>query len=214
MLTVEGIARLIAAMRADSAASTIGLRALGSIATAVVGIKMTIVAAQLSEDLEQTDADVYLVRDQMIVYVRDPWKVGDTTWGIGSLVAMPVDDYMSGKRDLKLVFKPGATETMEGISATRDYLLVTMLNNVRGELRRYSHRNGAWTFEKVPAADMGSASHRLFGDGFLQRVRHGRNRIRNFQKSRLATLRDLFQTTTGGAREGGRRAAARRRCRR
>ena len=102
------------------------------------------------------DADVYLVRDQMIVYVRDPWKVRDTTWGTGSLVAMPVDDYMSGKRDLKLVFKPGATETMEGISATRDYLLVTMLNNVRGELRRYSHRNGAWTFEKVPAADMGT----------------------------------------------------------
>ncbi len=101
------------------------------------------------------DADMYLVRDQMIVYVRDPWTVGGKTWETGSVIAMPVDDFIAGKRDLKLVMKPGPRETINGMSSTRDYLLVDVLNNVRGELRRYAHRNGAWSFEKVPAPDLG-----------------------------------------------------------
>ena len=29
------------------------------------------------------DADLHLVRDQMLVYVRDPWEVGGKTWGTG-----------------------------------------------------------------------------------------------------------------------------------
>ena len=102
------------------------------------------------------DADLYLVRDQMIVYVRDPWNVGGTTWGTGSLVATSVDDFLAGKRDLKLVMKPGPRETINGIRATRDFLLLNVLNNVRGELRRYRYANGSWTFEKVPAPELGT----------------------------------------------------------
>jgi prolyl oligopeptidase len=102
------------------------------------------------------DADLYLVRDQMVVYVRDPWQVGGKTWPTGSLVSAPVDDFLSGKRELKLVMQPGPRETINGGAATRDYLLLNILNNVRGELRRYRYQNGAWTFEKVPAPDLGT----------------------------------------------------------
>ncbi len=102
------------------------------------------------------DADLYLVRDQMIVYVRDPWNAGGATWSTGSLVATSVDDFLAGKRDLQLVMKPGPREAIDGIGATRDDLLVGVLNNVRGELRRCSHQTGTWTSEKVPAPDLGS----------------------------------------------------------
>jgi prolyl oligopeptidase len=102
------------------------------------------------------DADLYLVRDQMIMFVRDPWTVGGKTWPTGSLVGMPVDDFVAGKRDLKLVMQPGPRESIDGVSATHDYLLINVLNNVKGDLRRYHYRNGAWTFEKVPAPDLGA----------------------------------------------------------
>jgi len=102
------------------------------------------------------DADMYLVRNQMIVYVRDPWRLGGRTWETGSVVAMPVNDFIAGKRDFRLVMKPGPRETILGVRSTRDYLLVNVLNNVRGELRRYRHRNGVWSFEKVPAPDLGN----------------------------------------------------------
>ena len=107
------------------------------------------------------DADLYLVRDQMVVYVRDPWQAGGTTWPTGSLVAMPVDDFIAGQRDLALVMKPGPRESIDRVSATRDFVLVSVLNNVRGELRRYHHAKGAgggWTFDKVPAPDLGTIS--------------------------------------------------------
>jgi len=102
------------------------------------------------------DADIYLVRDQMVVYVRDPWTVGGKTWDTGSLVSAPVEDFLAGKRDLTLVTRPGPRESINGIAATRDNLLLNVLNNVRGELRRYRYQNGAWTFEKVPAPDLGN----------------------------------------------------------
>jgi prolyl oligopeptidase len=102
------------------------------------------------------DADLYLVRDQMIVYVRDPWTVGRTTWPTGSLVAMNFDDFMAGKRNLELVMKPGPRETINGITSTRDYLVINVLNNVRGELRRYRHPGPSWTYQKVAAPDFGT----------------------------------------------------------
>jgi len=102
------------------------------------------------------DADLFLVRDQMVVYVRDPWQVGGKTWGTGSLVATPLDDFLAGKSDLKLVMQPGPRESINGIGATHDHLLINVLNNVRGELRRYRYQNGAWSAEKVPAPDLGA----------------------------------------------------------
>jgi prolyl oligopeptidase len=102
------------------------------------------------------DADLYLVRDQIIVFVRDPWTTGGKTWPTGSLVAMPIDDFVAGKRDLQLVMRPGPRESINGFSATRDYLLINVLNNVKGDLRRYRYGSGGWTFEKVPAPDLGA----------------------------------------------------------
>ena len=102
------------------------------------------------------DADLYLVRDQLVVYVRDPWTTGGTTWSTGSLAAMNVDEFLAGRRASALVMKPGPREAINSISATRDHMLVNVLNDVRGELRRYSARGGKWTFENVPAPDLGS----------------------------------------------------------
>lgn len=102
------------------------------------------------------DADIRLVQGQLVVYVRDPWTVGGATWPTGSLVAMPLTDFLSGKRAFQLVMQPGPRETIDGVTSTRDYLLLNILNNVRGELRRYQYQNGRWTFEKVPAPDLGT----------------------------------------------------------
>lgn len=104
------------------------------------------------------DADVSLVQDRMVVYVRDPWTVGGTTWGTGSLIATSVDSFLAGRRDFVQVMKPGARETVHGVETTRDYLLVNVLHNVRGELRRYRFAKGAWSYTKVPAPDLGSIS--------------------------------------------------------
>ncbi|MBW3571438.1 MAG: prolyl oligopeptidase family serine peptidase [Gemmatimonadetes bacterium] len=102
------------------------------------------------------DADLYVVRDQMAVYLRSPWEAGGRTHAAGSLVAMPIDRFLAGERDFQVVVQPDARSTIQGVSSTRDHLLVEMLNNVRGELRRFTLRDGRWTGETVPAPELGS----------------------------------------------------------
>jgi prolyl oligopeptidase len=104
------------------------------------------------------DTDMYLVRDQMAVYLRTPWETGGRTYPAGALVAIPIDRFLAGGRDFQVVVQPGERSTIQNVSATRDYLLVSMLNNVRGELRRFSVRDGRWTGETVPVPGVGSVS--------------------------------------------------------
>jgi prolyl oligopeptidase len=104
------------------------------------------------------DADLYQVGDRLVVYVRDPWTVAGKTWPTGALVSSSFDDFVGGKRDIQLVMQPGPRETIDGVTTTRDYLLLNVLNNVRGELRRYHYQRGAWTAAKVPAPDLGTVN--------------------------------------------------------
>ena len=104
------------------------------------------------------DADPYLVRSQILVFVRTPWQVGGKTWGTGSLIAMSVDDFLAGKKDFRLVTEPGPRESVSGFRSSKDFVLVSVLNNVKGELRRYRFEAGEWKFEKVPAPEMGTVA--------------------------------------------------------
>jgi prolyl oligopeptidase len=104
----------------------------------------------------QLDADTYLLRDRLLVYVRTPWEVGGRTWNSGSLLDIALDDFLAGGRGFQLVLEPGERQTIQGVGVTRDYALVSMLDNVSGELRRYRYADGHWTFDTVPAPEMGS----------------------------------------------------------
>jgi prolyl oligopeptidase len=106
------------------------------------------------------DADTYLLRDHLLVFVRTPWEAGGRKWSTGALIATPVDDFLAGKKEFRLVTEPGPRESINGVSVTRDFVLVSVLNNVKGELRRYRMKsdNDAWTYEKVRAPGMGTVS--------------------------------------------------------
>ena len=105
---------------------------------------------------EPSDGDVYMVRDQVIVYLHEPWNVNGTIWEPGSIIATSFNDFLTAKRNFTLVMKPGPREMIASVSATRDYLVVNVLNNVCGELRRYRHERGKWPFETVSTPQMGS----------------------------------------------------------
>jgi len=102
------------------------------------------------------DADTYLLRHHLLVFVRTPWEVGGRKWNTGALIAAPVDDFLAGKKEFRLVTEPGPRESINGVSVTRDFVLVSVLNNVKGELRRYQFDKDQWTFEKVKAPEMGT----------------------------------------------------------
>lgn len=102
------------------------------------------------------DADIYMLRDRLLVYNRSPWQVGGTTHEPASLLDIDIDAFLNGSRDFRLIVRPGERQTINSVRTTRDYLLVGMLDNVRSEVRRYALENGEWRYETVPAPAMGS----------------------------------------------------------
>ena len=104
------------------------------------------------------DADPYILGDRLVVYLRSPWQAGGKSFAGASLIATSLAEFSAGGRNFAVVLQAGPRETIDGISVTRDYLVVAMLNNVRGELRRYRFANGTWSHERVPAPEMGTVS--------------------------------------------------------
>lgn len=102
------------------------------------------------------DADQSLVRDRLVVYLRSPWEAGGRSYPAGSLIHVGYDEFVQGSRDFQILLEPTERQTVNSVRATRDYLLVSMLDNVQGELRRYHYRDGRWSYEPVPAPAMGN----------------------------------------------------------
>jgi prolyl oligopeptidase len=103
------------------------------------------------------DADADIVAGQLVVYLRSPWTVASHTFPAGVLVAEGLENFLGGNRDFQLVLQPGPLATIEGTNATQDYLLVSMLDNVRPKLLRYAYRSGSWSADSIPVPEMGSA---------------------------------------------------------
>ena len=124
------------------------------------------------------DADPMLVGDQLVVYVRSEWEVGGRTFPQGAVAAMDYASFMAGERDFELVVEPGERQTVQGVSQTRDHLLVSMLDNVRGQLWRHWLEDGEWRRERVESPGLGTVNvvatdphtSRFFfnGSGFTQ----------------------------------------------
>jgi prolyl oligopeptidase len=102
------------------------------------------------------DADTYLLRDRLLVYNRSPWDVGGRTYQPASLLDIGIAEFLDGRRDFRVVLTPGERQTISSVRATRDFLLVSMLDEVQSQLRRYTLENGEWSYETVPAPEMGS----------------------------------------------------------
>lgn len=104
----------------------------------------------------QPDADPMIVDDQIVVYLRTEWETGGRTYPQGAVVAMSYERFLAGERAFDVVVEPGERQTVRGVSDTRDYLLVSMLDDVRSRLWRYHREGGEWVGEEIEAPDMGT----------------------------------------------------------
>jgi prolyl oligopeptidase len=104
------------------------------------------------------DATPTVMGDHIVVFLRTPWEVGGQTHPVGSLVAMPFDEFLDGGRDFDVVVESTDRAIVQWATSTRDFLLVSVLDNVRGELWKYRLRDGRWEGEKVPTPDLGNVS--------------------------------------------------------
>jgi prolyl oligopeptidase len=98
-----------------------------------------------------------LVAGQVVISLDTAWSPsGGEAFPAGSLVSVPLKSLLADPAHLKprLIFAPGPREALAGTSATRNALIVTVLDNVRGRAYVYTPTSaGTWTRSKLDLPD-------------------------------------------------------------
>jgi len=97
-----------------------------------------------------------IFKDRMLVTLRSDWTVGGTTYPADALLAIDVDDFLAGKRDFDLLFKPEERVSLGRVTSTRNHLLITTLDNVRGRLYRLTPGADGWKTEEIALPGLGT----------------------------------------------------------
>ncbi|MGY6631756.1 MAG: prolyl oligopeptidase family serine peptidase [Wenzhouxiangella sp.] len=105
------------------------------------------------------DAEISgVLNGQLLVELKSDWTPGDQTFRQGALLAARLDDVLAGERDFDVLFEPGATQAVAGVSTTQNTVLVRILDNVVGQLLRFTHGEDGWTRQRLSVPDMGTLS--------------------------------------------------------
>lgn len=89
-------------------------------------------------------ADASLHREWLTIMLRHDWSVAGTTYPSGSVLVADLASYLAGNRELRAVFTPTAHASLDGWSWTRNYLVLTILNDVRHEVRVVNPSANQW----------------------------------------------------------------------
>lgn len=92
---------------------------------------------------------------QVVFSLEEPWTVAGQTFPTGALVSFDLDRFVAAPQQLRptLVYAPGPRESIEGVSSTRNRLVVSIYENVRGRVYSFRHADGRWSRERVPLPD-------------------------------------------------------------
>jgi prolyl oligopeptidase len=102
------------------------------------------------------DARLDTFGDQLLLNLRSDWTIGGRTYPAGALLAADFDAYLRGDRKLAVLFEPTERKSLADTSATKNYLIVSELENVRNKLYLLKHEAGQWTRETLEATSLGS----------------------------------------------------------
>jgi prolyl oligopeptidase len=101
-----------------------------------------------------TDLSSMLIhREWLLIDLRTDWFVGVTTYRAGSLLAANYDEFLSGTRELQIIFEPDEHTCLHQYAWTRDRLLLVTLADVASRVEIVTP--GTWQREPIsgiPAA--------------------------------------------------------------
>jgi len=116
-----------------------------------------------------------LVANRVVVKLDEPWTVDGKTLPAGALAALDLGAVKADPGTLKpaLIWAPGPRESLDEVAVTRDRLLVSTLDNVRGRVSVFTPGRGlGWTRQALDVPDnlaVGLGSADLVSDrAFIQ----------------------------------------------
>jgi prolyl oligopeptidase len=96
------------------------------------------------------DAETDVHREWLLIRTRSQWRVGEATHGPGTLLAARFDDYLTGERDLTVLFEPDEHNHLSYHAWTRHHLVLHTLSDVRSVLTVLTPEDGGWRRAPLP----------------------------------------------------------------
>jgi len=96
--------------------------------------------------------------DHLLLSLRTPWEVGGTTYPADALIAIDSDDFLAGAKGFDVLFKPSDRVALDGVSTTRNAIVISVLDNVRSRLYRIVPSDEGWKKTEIELPGLGTAS--------------------------------------------------------
>ena len=94
-------------------------------------------------------------KDWLLLELREPMTVAETTYAAGSLLAAKLDAFLAGERSFTVLFQPTDTTSLAGYSFTANHLVLNVLEDVKNRLSVLTpaaEAGQAWASQPLPGA--------------------------------------------------------------
>jgi prolyl oligopeptidase len=95
-------------------------------------------------------------KDHMLITLRSDWSAGGTTYPQDALLVIDLDDFLQGKRNFDVLFEPEERVALDSVRSTRNALLYSTLDNVRGKLYRLTLGEEGWKKTEIELPGLGT----------------------------------------------------------
>jgi prolyl oligopeptidase len=99
-----------------------------------------------------------LAGGRLLIKLDQDWKADGKRFAAGSLVQVPLAQALADPSNLKpaLVYAPGPRDTLDGVDTTKNDVILTVYQNVRGRAFIYSPSGTGWSVRALKVPDMSS----------------------------------------------------------
>jgi prolyl oligopeptidase len=107
-------------------------------------------------DLPPTAEVVDGFRGSLVLVLKDDWTVKGATHRAGSVVLVAPAAVQGGAGEIEDILAPGAGEVVQAVSVSDEAVLITLLDNVRGRMDRFTRGVEGWTRQRIAFPDHGA----------------------------------------------------------
>ena len=104
------------------------------------------------------DAVARIVGPWLVVRLRSAWRVGGRPHPAGALIATRTHDFLQGGRTFEVLFEPTTRTALQNWSATRNTIVLDVLDNVRSRVLSLTPTDNGWRQEEIGLPSLGAAS--------------------------------------------------------
>lgn len=102
------------------------------------------------------DANFSYWQNRIGIRLKNAWTAGGKTYSQGSYLVMPFEKFLKGERNFTVLFEGGDRKSLSGTAATKSFVLVNELDNVKNRLYEWKQTGGTWAKREIKTPGLGT----------------------------------------------------------